>query len=208
MELEDRVAEVRERIARAARGRPVTLVAVSKTHPPEVIRRGAACGLTVFGESYAQELRDKRAALGELAVEWHFIGHLQRNKAKDVVGVSLIHSVDSLALAQAIDRRAAAPQDVLVEINIAGEPQKPGVGVEELGGLLEGMAALPRVRCRGVMCIPPAGADNRAHFRRVAALARAHGLPEVSMGMSDDFEVAIEEGATLVRVGTALFGPR
>jgi pyridoxal phosphate enzyme (YggS family) len=206
--LGERIASVRARIERAAAGRKVTLVAVTKTHPPEVIRQAAAHGLTAFGESYAQELGQKRAALGDLALDWHFIGHLQRNKAKDVVGVSLIHGVDGLALAQAIDRRAAAPQDVLVEVNVAGEATKAGVAPGEVGPLLDEMAKLARVRCRGLMCIPPLGEDNRARFRRLAALARDFGLPELSMGMSDDFEVAIEEGATLVRVGTALFGPR
>jgi pyridoxal phosphate enzyme (YggS family) len=203
-----RIAEVRARIDRAARGRAVTLVAVSKTHPPAAIREAAAAGVAAFGESYAQELAGKRAALADLALEWHFIGHLQRNKVKDVAGVSLIHGVDSLALAQAIDRRAAAPQDVLVEVNVAGEASKAGIAPGALGALLEGMAALPRVRCRGLMCIPPAGEDNRPRFRHLAELARARGLPELSMGMSDDYEVAIEEGATIVRVGTAIFGPR
>jgi PLP dependent protein len=208
MTLAERIAAVRARVERAAAGRPVTLVGVSKTHPPEVMREAVAAGLTVFGESYAQELLQKRAALADLAVEWHFIGHLQRNKAKDVVGVRLIHGVDSLPLAQAIDRRAAAPQDVLVEVNVAGEGTKAGIAPAELPALLDGMGGLAKVRCRGLMCIPPAGADNRRHFQRLASLARAHGLPELSMGMSDDYEVAIEEGATIVRVGTAIFGAR
>ena len=116
--------------------------------------------------------------------------------------------VDSLALAEAIDRRAAAPQDVLVEVNVAGEASKAGVTPDALPALLDGLRGLAKLRCRGLMTVPPYGGDNRPHFRRLAELARAHALPELSMGMSDDFEVAIEEGATIVRVGTALFGPR
>jgi pyridoxal phosphate enzyme (YggS family) len=206
--LEARIADVQARIARAAAGRPVTLVAVSKTHPAELVRAAHRAGLRVFGENYVQEWAGKRDALADLDLEWHFVGHLQKNKAKDVAGkVALIHGVDSLALAQAIDRRAAAPQDVLVEVNLGGEASKAGVAPGELGGLLEAMRALPRARVRGLMCIPPPG-DTRPHFRRLAALAREHGLAELSMGMSDDYEAAIEEGATIVRVGTAIFGPR
>jgi pyridoxal phosphate enzyme (YggS family) len=208
MSLAARIDAVRGRIERAAAGRPVTLCAVSKTHPPEAIREAAAAGLTVFGESYAQELSGKRQALADLALAWHFIGHLQRNKVKDVVGVALIHGVDSLGLAETIDRRASGRQDVLVEVNLAGEGSKSGVAPAALDPLLEALAGLARVRCRGLMCIPPLGEDNRPRFRALATLARAHGLPELSMGMSDDYEVAIEEGATIVRVGTALFGER
>jgi PLP dependent protein len=209
MTLGERIAAVQERVARAARGRPVTLVAVTKTHPAQTVRAAHAAGLRVFGENYVQELAAKRAALADLDLTWHFIGHLQRNKAKEVAGrCALIHSVDSLALAQALDRRAAATQDVLVEVNVAGETTKSGVAPADVPALLEALAPLARVRCRGLMCIPPAGEDSRPHFRRLAGLARAHGLAELSMGMSDDFEAAIEEGATIVRVGTVLFGPR
>jgi pyridoxal phosphate enzyme (YggS family) len=209
MTLSERIASVQARVARAAAGRAVTLVAVTKTHPPERVREAHAAGLAIFGENYVQELAAKRAALADLAIAWHFIGHLQKNKAKDVAGqVALIHGVDSLALAQAIDRRAPRPQDVLVEVNVAGEATKAGVAPAALPELLDGMRGLANVRCRGLMTIPPFGGDNRPHFRRLAELARAHGLPELSMGMSDDFEVAIEEGATIVRVGTALFGAR
>jgi pyridoxal phosphate enzyme (YggS family) len=202
-----RVAEVQERVARAAAGRRVTLVAVSKTHPPELVRAAHAAGLRVFGENYVQEWAGKRDALADLDLAWHFVGHLQRNKAKDVAGkVALVHGVDGLPLAQALDRRAE--QDVLVEVNLGGEASKAGVAPEELPALLDGMRALPRVRCRGLMCIPPPGEDPRPHFRRLAALGKEHRLEELSMGMSDDYEVAIEEGATIVRVGTAIFGER
>ena len=122
MTLAERIADVRARMVAAAQGRPVTLVAVTKTHPPAVVRAACAAGLSVFGENYVQEWAAKREALAELGIAWHFIGHLQKNKAKDVAGrVALIHGVDSLGLAQALDRRAAAPQDVLVEVNVGGE---------------------------------------------------------------------------------------
>jgi pyridoxal phosphate enzyme (YggS family) len=205
--LAERVAEVQARVARAAGGRKVTLVAVSKTHPAERVRAAHAAGLRVFGENYVKEWAEKRDALADLDLEWHFVGHLQRNKAKDLAGkVALIHGVDGLALAQALDKRGE--QDVLVEVNLGGEASKAGVAPDALPALLEGIRALSRVRCRGLMCIPPPADDPRPHFRRLAELARQHGLAELSMGMSDDYEVAIEEGATIVRIGTAIFGPR
>ena len=208
MTVEERIADVCARVARAAAGRKVTLVAVSKTHPPEIIRAAAAAGLTDFGENYVQEWARKRDALADLAIRWHFIGHLQKNKAKDVVGrVALVHGVDSLELAQTLDRRAAAPQDILVEVNVGGEASKSGVAPVELPALLRGMSALEKIRCRGLMCIPPPGRSVPG-YRLLAKLAKDHGLPELSMGMSDDFEEAIAEGATIVRVGTALFGAR
>ena len=208
MTLEERIADVRARIARAAAGRPVTLVAVTKTHPPELIRAAVAAGLTDFGENYVQEWARKRDALADLPIRWHFIGHLQKNKAKDVVGrVALVHGVDSIELAQTLDRRAAKREDVLVEVNVGGETSKSGVVPAELPALLAGMKPLEKVRCRGLMCIPPPG-GGRPGFQLLAKLAREHGLPELSMGMSDDFEEAIREGATIVRVGTALFGQR
>lgn len=208
MTLAERIASVRARIARAAAGRPVELVAVTKTHPPEVVRAAHTAGLSAFGENYVQEWAQKREALAGLDIAWHFIGHLQKNKAKDVVGrVALIHGVDNLALAQALDRRAAEAQDILVEVNVGGEASKAGVAPPELAALLRDLRALDKVRCRGLMCIPPPG-RGRPGFRALAALAREHGLAELSMGMSEDFEEAIEEGATIVRVGSALFGPR
>ncbi len=218
----DRLARVRERVvaaaARAGRAADsVTLVAVAKTHPAEAVRAALAAGARDLGENYVQELRGKQALLGELGdVRWHFIGKLQKNKAKDVVGrVALVHTVDDAELAQVLARRAAAAgvvQDVLVEVNVGGEAQKAGVAPAALPALLDAIAALPAgVRCVGLMTIPPpahAPEDNRVHFRALAGLARAHALPVLSMGMSDDFEVAIEEGATHVRVGTSIFGVR
>jgi pyridoxal phosphate enzyme (YggS family) len=192
----------------------VRLIAVSKTRPPDDVRAAWDAGQIAFGENYAQELRDKSRALGP-GIEWHFIGPLQRNKVKYVVGTAaLVHTVESLALAEEIDRRAGAlglVQPVLVEVNVAREPQKHGVDPDGLGALLAGVRKLPHVAPKGLMTMAPLGAEPeaaRAPFRALAALARTHGLPELSMGMSQDFEVAIEEGATLVRVGTAIFGER
>jgi hypothetical protein len=215
-----RLLAVRERIAGACRrtGRPedsVLLVAVSKGQPEAAIRAAAAAGQTCFAENYAQELWHKALALADLGVQWHFVGGLQRNKAKKVVGLAaLIQTVDDRALAEEIDRRAAARdivQEVLVQVNVVREPQKSGVAPEALPDLLAAVAGLPHVRCRGLMAIPPEPDDpetSRPHFRALRALAATHGLPHLSMGMSADFEVAIEEGASLVRVGTAIFGPR
>ena len=228
VEIGGRYAHIRERVTAAAEraGRApesVTLIAVSKTHPAEAVRAAYAAGARDFGENYVQELRAK---LGELAsagsaaaqASWHFIGTLQKNKAKDIVGrVALVHAVDSLELAAVLARRAAASgvvQDFLVEVNLGGEASKGGVSSEDLPGLLGKIAALPDardVRCRGLMTIPPparVAEDNRKYFRKLAALAKQEGLELLSMGMSDDFEVAIEEGATHVRVGTSIFGTR
>ncbi len=220
------LADVRARIAAAERaaGRApgsVRLVAVSKKMTADDVRAALAAGQRVFGESYGQELRDKRAALEAEATppEWHFIGPLQSNKVKYVAGqVALIHAVDSAALLEAIDARGA-PQACLVQVNVAGEAQKRGVAPAELGALLDRFATLRNLRCKGLMLIPPLGAspeDARSHFAALRALRdREAGRPrpnvdlkELSMGMSDDVEIAIAEGATLVRVGTAIFGGR
>ncbi|HKA89026.1 MAG TPA: YggS family pyridoxal phosphate-dependent enzyme [Haliangiales bacterium] len=205
---------MRLRIAAACAraGRPesaVTLCAVSKTHPAPAVREAHAAGLRDFGENYVQELLPKAAELADLDLRWHYVGHLQRNKAKDVVGrVALVHGVDSLALAEALDRRAAAPLDVLVQVNAGDEDSKAGVAWDEVPALVAAIRRLARVRCRGLMAIPPPSEDNRPRFRRLAELAASLDLPELSMGMSDDFEAAIEEGATIVRIGTAIFGAR
>lgn len=206
------VAQVRERIALACRraGRApesVKLVAVSKLQPLEKLREAIAAGQRAFGENYAQELRDKQAALPE--AEWHFVGALQTNKVKLVVGrAAVIHTCDRLALAQEISKRAAAEQRLLLEVNVGREPQKAGVLPEDAAALLDEVRALPRIRCQGLMCIPPLDQDPRPHFRALRELAVRLQLPELSMGMSADYESAVEEGATLVRVGTALFGAR
>jgi pyridoxal phosphate enzyme (YggS family) len=185
----------------------VKLVAVSKLQPLEKLREAIAAGQRAFGENYAQELRDKHAALPE--AEWHFVGALQTNKVKLVVGrAAVIHTCDRLALAQEISKRAAAEQRLLLEVNVGREPQKAGVLPEDAAALLDEVRALPRIRCQGLMCIPPADQDPRPHFRALRELAVRLQLPELSMGMSADYESAVEEGATLVRVGTALFGAR
>jgi pyridoxal phosphate enzyme (YggS family) len=202
---------VRERIALACAraGRDpasVTLVAVSKTQPVERLREAFEAGQRVFGENYAQELRAKADALP--GAEWHFIGALQTNKARIVVGrAALIHTCDRLSLARELAKRAAS-QRVLLEVNIGREPQKSGALPQDVPALLDAVRALPTLRCEGLMCIPPAAGDPRPHFRALRELAGKLGLRELSMGMSADYETAIEEGATIVRVGTAIFGAR
>ena len=219
-------------------GRPVesvALVAVSKLQPASAIAEALRCGQRDFGENYAQELRDKHRELaGEpaaAALRWHFIGPLQRNKVHLVVGrATLIHSVDNLELIAALAARAAKHrqepggdaafrQDCLIQVSLAGEEQKSGCRPEELPALLDAIAATSLLRCRGLMCIPPAAADaeaSRPYFRRLRELRDTQAqrsrpgveLRELSMGMSQDFAVAISEGATLIRVGTAVFGAR
>ena len=215
MDVAANLAHVRERIAAACAraGRDpasVRLVAVSKTKPLELLRAAQAAGQDVFGENYAQELKEKADALA--GAEWHFVGALQTNKAKVVVGrAALIHTCDRLALAQELSKRAKAAglvQRVLIEVNVGREPQKAGVLPEDVAALLEHVRGLPALSCVGLMCIPPAEGDPRQHFRALKRLGLSLGLPELSMGMTADFEVAIEEGATLVRVGTAIFGER
>ena len=222
----DGLAQVRERIAAAERaaGRApgsVRLLAVSKKMTAEDVRAALAAGQRAFGENYAQELRDKRAALTAepQPPEWHYIGPLQSNKVKYVAGqVALVHTVDSAALLEALEARGV-PQACLVQVNVAGEAQKRGVAPAELPALLDRLATTSHVTCAGLMVIPPFTEnpdDARPHFAalralrdREAAIARANvDLRELSMGMSGDLEAAIAEGATIVRVGTAIFGGR
>ncbi|HLK89081.1 MAG TPA: YggS family pyridoxal phosphate-dependent enzyme [Polyangia bacterium] len=225
-EIADGLAAVQARISAAERaaGRApgsVRLLAVSKKMPPDDVRAAMAAGQRAFGENYAQELRDKRAALAGAPAppEWHYIGPLQSNKVKYVAGqVALVHTVDSAALLEAIAARGA-PQACLVQVNVAGEAQKRGLPPADLPALLDRFAALPNVTCAGLMLIPPLTEDPdqaRPHFAalralraREAAIARPNvDLRELSMGMSGDLEAAIAEGATIVRVGTAIFGAR
>ncbi len=215
-----RLAAVRARIdAACARvGRDpaeVTLVAVSKRHGPAAIREAYAAGQRVFGENYVQELAQKAEALADLAdLRLHFIGHLQRNKAKAVRRVAgVVETVDSTRLADALEaaRGEAGVLPVLVQVNVAREPQKAGCDPDALAALVDHVRGLPSLRLEGLMTVPPAADDPEAArpvFRALAALARTHGLAALSMGMSADLEVAIEEGATMVRVGTAIFGAR
>jgi pyridoxal phosphate enzyme (YggS family) len=215
---------VRERIERACdrAGRSpaeVRLVAVSKTVAVPALREALEAGQTLFGENRVQEALSKMPEIGPAAT-WHLVGSLQRNKARHAVGAfELIHSVDDLALARELDRRAGAAglrQAVLVQLNLAGEATKSGVGESDLWPLVARIDELPHLELRGLMTIPPPASpeETRRWFRHLRetreraedSLGRA--LAELSMGMTDDFEVAIEEGATLVRVGRAIFGER
>jgi pyridoxal phosphate enzyme (YggS family) len=218
-EIRDNLERVRERIARAAeragrRAESVLLIGVSKTVEVARIREAVAAGLPALGENRVQEARAKIAELGR-PVPWHLVGQLQTNKAKDAVELfDVIHSLDRLELAQELHKRAlqrGRPVEVLVQVNLAGEAQKGGVAPESLGELLEAVATLDHVRVRGLMAIPPETPDpedTRVWFRTLRKLGERVALPELSIGMSADFEVAIEEGATMVRVGTAIFGAR
>lgn len=227
MTVSENLLHIRERITAAAlrAGRDpsvVRLVAVSKTQPAGAVSEVARAGQGLFGENYVQELTAKAAEVTE-PVEWHFIGSLQSNKVKYLVNlVTTIHSVDRLSLAEEISRqwgKAGKSCDVLLEVNIAGETTKGGTSADDLLALAREVARLPHLRIRGLMTMPPFFDDPEAarpwfrELRRLAGVIAASGIPgvemrELSMGMSGDFEAAIEEGATLVRVGTALFGER
>lgn len=211
--------------AAAAAGRDpaaVRLVAVSKTKPAALVAEAASAGQRLFGENYVQELVAKAPAV-TLPVEWHFIGHLQSNKVKQIAGlVTLIHSVDRLSLAEEISRqwgRLGASCAILVQVNVAGEATKSGTTTQEALELVRQIAGLPNLRIRGLMTMPPFFDDPdaaRPYFRQLRLLAEeiaSRAIPgvamdELSMGMSGDFEAAIAEGATLVRVGSAIFGSR
>jgi pyridoxal phosphate enzyme (YggS family) len=224
-----RLQMVLERIERAARraGRDpagIKLVAASKSVPVECLREAVACGCRTFGENRVQEALAKMDALGRQAgVEWHLIGPLQSNKVKAAVGrFSMIHAVDRIEVAERLDRMARERklvQAVLLEVNVAGEKTKHGFSPDDLVSAAERIGACAGVRVLGLMVIPPpaaSGEEGRPYFRQARDLANrveALGIPgvsmtELSMGMSADYEVAIEEGATMVRIGTALFGPR
>lgn len=200
----------------------VRLVAVSKTKAASLVNEAAKAGQRLFGENYVQELIVKSKDVPE-PVEWHFIGHLQSNKVRQIAGlVTMIHSVDRLSLAEEIERqwgKIGRVCDVLIEVNIAGEETKSGTAAEDLFELVRRVSLLPHVRIRGLMTMPPFFDDPEAarpYFRKLRLLAEVvaregiHGVEmnELSMGMSGDFEAAIAEGATLVRVGTAIFGER
>ena len=227
-EIEENVARVRERIGAACRrcGRgpdDVKLLAISKTFPPESIRAAYEAGLRDFGENRVQEAKAKRPALADLSITWHLVGHLQTNKAKAARELfQWVDSVDSFRLAQKLEQ-AAAPGGgrlpILLEVNLGGEESKAGVGESETAQLAEQISQLATLETRGLMVIPPYFADPeqvRPYFRRLRELAQeiearnigSVSMRELSMGMSHDFEVAIEEGATIIRVGTAIFGQR
>jgi PLP dependent protein len=216
--IQQRIRAACDRVGRAPDS--VALLAVSKTHPPETIRAAADCGQLLFGENKIQEAKAK-IPLCPGKCRWHFIGHLQSNKVRDAVELfGMIQSVDSLNLAEEINKRceqAAKKMPVLLEVNVAAEASKSGYAPEKLLAQLKELNQLPRIEIHGLMTVPPWSAEmekSRPHFRLLRELKmqceqilRAP-LPHLSMGMSGDFEVAIEEGATLVRIGTALFGPR
>jgi pyridoxal phosphate enzyme (YggS family) len=207
---------IRQRIAAAAArvGRDpstVNLVAVSKTVPPAGIEEALGAGQLLFGESKIQEAKVKAPVLSS-RVCWHMVGHLQSNKARDAVALfELIHSVDSVKLAAEIAHwaeRAGQTQRVLLEVNVSGETSKFGLAPAVVPATLAALYALPRLQVDGLMTIPPAGKDARPFFRQLRELRDRLGLRELSMGMTHDYEVAVEEGATLVRIGTGIFGDR
>lgn len=207
-------ARIQAACARAGRKREdVLLVAVTKTFPATDVDAAIAAGITDVGENKVQEGRDKQPLVSASA-RWHLIGHLQSNKARDAVRLfDVIQTVDSVDLAAKISRHAEAAgktQEVLLQVNIGSEEQKSGVGVRDAAALAKEVAALPSIRLTGVMAIPPIDEPERMrpYFRELKSLRDALGLEHVSMGMTDDFEVAIEEGSTIVRIGRAIFGSR
>jgi pyridoxal phosphate enzyme (YggS family) len=223
--LPDRLQALRARMAAAAVGAgrnadSVTLLAVSKGQPVELIRAASAAGVTDIGESYLAEALGKMEALGDLPLTWHFIGRLQANKTRPVAErFAWVHGIDRLKIAERLSAQRpyhAPALNVCIQVNLAGEASKGGVTAPEAPGLAAAVAALPRLTLRGLMCIPPEETDperQREWFARLRALreslnADGLSLDTLSMGMSGDFEAAIQEGATLVRIGTALFGPR
>jgi PLP dependent protein len=222
--------QINQALARAGRNKEaVRLIGVSKGKPAEYIAEALTAGVNEIGENYVQELEAKKTRLRQVLgteadqITWHFIGHLQSNKVKQVVGqVDWIHTVDSLKLATKISQAAGAAgltQRILLEVNLAKEAAKPGFLPEQLSQILAPLCALPHLSVRGLMAIPPVEANlqnTRRHFRRLKSLldecnqtgVLTKPFTELSMGMSQDFTIAIEEGATMVRIGTALFGPR
>lgn len=207
-------ARIAAACARSGRARDeVKLVAVSKTFPASDVEHALAAGAADIGENKVQEARDKKPAVTGNA-RWHLIGHLQSNKARDAVRLfDVIQTVDSIDLAEKIARAADSAgkrQDVLLQVNVGREPQKSGVMPEEAAELVRRIGALAAIHVTGLMAIPPAGEaeEARLHFRALRAMRDDLGVTELSMGMTDDFEVAIEEGATIVRVGRAIFGSR
>ncbi|MDA8403646.1 MAG: YggS family pyridoxal phosphate-dependent enzyme [Desulfobacteraceae bacterium] len=226
--MNQRVTQIQERIRQAAVlcGRnpdSIQLVAVTKTVPPATIRQAMDAGLRIFGESYLQEAAAKINAIADNRLSWHFIGHLQSNKAKFAVCCfDLIHSVDSASLAEALNRQAGRIhkiQNVLVQVNISGESTKSGTSIKETAALVYAIREMKNLSVKGLMTIPPffdQPEKARPYFKALADLKEeiqkqsrsGNEMTELSMGMTGDFEVAIEEGATLVRIGTAIFGER
>lgn len=215
--LQERIDQLEERIARAVqragRKRPeITLLAVTKKFPATLIREAYALGLREFGENYVQEFEDKAPELAALAgARYHLIGHLQSNKARAAAGLfQVIQTVDSPKIAQRLDQ-AGRPLEVLLEVKLSGEESKFGAASERLPELIDAVRACMNLRLLGLMTMPPWSGDaeqSRPYFRQLRELATRYGLRHLSMGMSHDLETAVEEGATILRIGTALFGPR
>lgn len=203
--IQENLEYIRKRIGNAQ------LIAVSKTVPPEGVEEAVAAGQLLFGENKVQEAKAKIPIMSSRA-RWHMVGHLQSNKARDAVALfELIHSVDSVSLAAELNKwadRAGKTQAILLEVNVSGEVSKYGLKPEDVEGVLAQIKALPRVEVRGLMTVPPAGKDARPFFRQLREMRDRLALTELSMGMSHDFEIAIAEGATMVRIGTAIFGER
>lgn len=225
MAIADNLAAVRTRIAHTARAcgrdpQEIQLLAVSKTHSPQSVREAAQAGQRDFGENYLQEARDKQIAVANTALIWHFIGPIQSNKTRAIAeNFAWVHSVDRLKIAQRLSTQrpaTAPPLNVCIEINVSGEASKSGVLPQAAAALAEQVAVLPQLKLRGLMAIPAPTSDlqqQRQAFAQVRALfdalnQRGFKLDTLSMGMSDDMEAAIAEGATIVRIGTAIFGAR
>lgn len=224
--ISNQIADVRKRVAQAAeRSRrdrdSIRLVAASKTQPADVIRAAAACGVTEFGENYLSDAVPKIEALKDLALRWHFIGAIQSNKTRDIARYfQWVQTLDRAKVAQRLSEQRpddVDALDVLIQVNIDREPQKAGIAPEALAEFAAQLLHLPRLRLRGLMSIPRAESDpdaQRSAFRRMRQLfererpAAATHWDTLSMGMTQDFETAIAEGATMIRIGTALFGPR
>jgi hypothetical protein len=213
----ERIAHVRKRVERAAEraGRPpadITIVAVSKGFPPSAIDEAVVAGIAHVGENRVQEAAPKIGALRGLPVTWHLVGHLQTNKAKTALELfDIIHSVDSLHLAEVLSHRAQMPLSILLEVNVTGEASKFGFSPDEVTTAAGAVSRLPHLDVCGLMTVAPFVDDPetvRPVFRELRRLRDSLGLRELSMGMTDDFEIAIEEGATLVRIGRAIFGER
>ncbi|MBM3786722.1 MAG: YggS family pyridoxal phosphate-dependent enzyme [Acidobacteria bacterium] len=217
MTLLDRIHGVEERIAKAAQacGRnrgEILLLAVTKVFPVDAMEEAYACGLREFGENYVQEFEGKHARAARLdGARFHLIGHLQSNKSRKAAELfHVVQTVDSVKLARRL-AEAGFAGDVMIEVKLSEEQSKHGASIDELPALVDSIQALPALRLRGLMTMPPWSVDAeiaRPYFRKLKALADVHGLHSLSMGMSNDLEVAVQEGSTIVRVGTALFGSR
>lgn len=215
--LKDRIKQATERVGR--RPEEITIVAVTKTVPADIIQQAIDCGIEIIGENRIQEAKEKFPIIGN-RVKWHMVGHLQTNKVKDALKIfNLIHSLDSLKLAEEIEKRALEPVDCLIEVNTSKEPTKFGIKPEDLFNFYELLKDFKKIRIQGLMTIGPGWAvtdpeASRTSFRLLHdlrdELAQAYDqeFPMLSMGMTSDFEVAIEEGSNMIRIGTAIFGPR